>query len=223
MAGRAREKRPTKKTAKKSAASDREPAATARGRRERLDVDERRAQLVRLGIDLFAARPYDDVSIDELARAAGISKGLLYHYFPTKRDFYVATVREGSAQLLARTDTPADLPPLERLRAGLDAYLDYVEEHAAPYAALMRGGVGADPEVARIVDETRDAFVGRFLAGLPIPPSPLVRLAARGHIGFVESVVLDWLDHRGVDRVAVRDLIIETLLAIIPVVTKTGD
>ena len=74
--------------------------------RARLDVDERRRQLVELGLDLFGSRSYDEVSIDELAAAAGISKGLLYHYFPTKRDFYVATVREAAAQLVARTSMP---------------------------------------------------------------------------------------------------------------------
>jgi AcrR family transcriptional regulator len=231
MAPRGREKRPSSPStkgpstgpSKKKSVAAREPATGAgrgRGRRERLDVDERRAQLVRLGIDLFAARTYDEVSIDELARAAGVSKGLLYHYFPTKRDFYVATVREGAAELLARTDTPTHLSPLERMRAGLDAYLDYVEEHAPAYAALMRGGIGSDPEVARIVDETRGIFVERLLEGLPVPLTPLVRVAARGHIGFCEAVVTDWLVNRAVDRAAVRDLMGEVLLAIIPIVTR---
>ena len=68
-------------------------SGSVRKPRARLEVDERRAQLMKLGIELFAARAYDEVSIDELSRMAGISKGLLYHYFPTKRDFYVATVQ----------------------------------------------------------------------------------------------------------------------------------
>jgi AcrR family transcriptional regulator len=72
----------------------------------RLDVEERRKQLVALGIELFAERTYDDVSIDELAHAAGISKGLLYHYFPTKRDFYIATVKQAAQELLDRTRRP---------------------------------------------------------------------------------------------------------------------
>src|SRR5580704_7857927 len=135
--------------------------------RSRLEVDARRAQLVRLGIDLFAARSYDDVSIDELARAAGVSKGLLYHYFPTKRDFYIATVQEASRQLLELTEAPREMPPLERLRASLDAYLDYVDAHAPAYAALMRGGVGSDPEVARVIDDTRATLCDRLLGELP--------------------------------------------------------
>src|SRR5215469_2622841 len=103
------------------AAGRRAPAARAareEAPRSRLDVDERRRQLVSLGLELFSTRAYDAVSIDELAREAGISKGLLYHYFPTKRDFYVATVREAAQQLLSRTSTPEHLDPLERVRVG---------------------------------------------------------------------------------------------------------
>jgi len=195
------------------------PGATVpRVVRARLEVDERRAQLVTLGIDLFAARAYDEVSIDELARAAGVSKGLLYHYFPTKRDFYVATVNEASRQLLELTDTPADLGPVERLRGSLDAYLDYVDAHAAAYAALMRGGVGSDPEVARIIDETRATMCDRLLREMPdVTPTPLVRTAVRGWLGFCEATSLDWIEKRAVERVEVRDLMLGVLLATIPI------
>ena len=95
--------------------------------RARLDVDERRAQLLALGLDLFSERAYDAISIDEIALAAGISKGLLYHYFPTKRDFYAAAIREASRQLLEFTRPDESAPPIERMRRVLDAYLAYVE------------------------------------------------------------------------------------------------
>ena len=141
----------------------RRAALRAEPPRVRLDVDERRRQLVKLGIELFSERTYDEVSIDELAQEAGISKGLLYHYFPTKRHFYVETVREAARQLLERTATAEGMEPLERLRAGLDAYVDYVSKHGKPYHALLRSGVGADAEVTKIVDETRDAFCARLV------------------------------------------------------------
>src|SRR4051812_45882941 len=80
------------------------PAPRKRAPRARLDVDERRAQLLSLGLERFSERSYDEVSIDDLARAAGISKGLLYHYFPTKRDFYIAALAQAAEQLLAATD-----------------------------------------------------------------------------------------------------------------------
>ncbi|HEX3344470.1 MAG TPA: helix-turn-helix domain-containing protein, partial [Polyangiaceae bacterium] len=135
--------------------------------RTRLDVEERRRQLVALGMELFTRRTYDDVSIDELAQAAGISKGLLYHYFPSKRHLYVETVREAARELLERTATPEGMDPLDRLRAGLDAYVDYVGKHGKPYAALLRSGVGADREVTKIVDATRAAFAARLVEAAP--------------------------------------------------------
>jgi AcrR family transcriptional regulator len=197
-------------------ASARRASAAAREEppRARLDVEERRKRLVALGMELFSERTYDDVSIDELAQAAGISKGLLYHYFPTKRDFYVATVREAAQQLLERTATPETMDPLERLRSGLDAYLDYVAKHGKPYQALLRSGVGADAEVARIVDGTRQAFGARLLEGAPVTErGPLVQLVLRGWVGFVEAATVEWIDHkRKIDRTALRELLVKVLL-----------
>ena len=72
--------------------------------RARLGVDERRAQLLELGLQLFSDHSYDELGVDDIARAAGISKGLLYHYFPSKRDYYVEVVRRAAGELLARTD-----------------------------------------------------------------------------------------------------------------------
>ena len=180
----------------------------------RLDVEERRRQLLAQGLELFSERSYDEVSIDELAVAAGISKGLLYHYFPTKRDFYIATVREAARQLLERTATPPHGDALERLRTGLDEYLDYVLSHGKAYAALLRGGIGTDAEVARVVDETREAFCARLVEGLTFEArKPLLRLALRGWVGFVEAATLDWLGGtRGVGRAALRDMLAQVLL-----------
>jgi AcrR family transcriptional regulator len=180
----------------------------------RLDVDERRSQLVALGIDLFSTRPYDDVSIDELAREAGISKGLLYHYFPTKRHFYVATVREGARELLERTATPPGMDPLERLRAGLDAYLDYVSRHGPAYESMLRSGIGTDAEVSHIVDETRETFCARLVEGAPVDgSSALVRLAVRGWLGFCEAATIEWLTkRRTVRRASMREMLVQVLL-----------
>jgi AcrR family transcriptional regulator len=182
--------------------------------RARMDVDERRRQLVALGVDLFSSRPYDEVSIDELAREAGISKGLLYHYFPTKRHFYVATVREAARELLERTATPTGMDPLERLRAGLDAYLDYVTRHGPAYEAMLRSGIGTDAEVSRIVDETREVFCARLVEGAPVDASSaLVRLAIRGWLGFCETATIEWLTkRRTVRRASMREMLVQVLL-----------
>ncbi len=170
--------------------------------RTRLDVDERRAQLVTLGLEHFGTRAYDDVSIDAIAAAAGISKGLLYHYFPTKRAYYVAVVRFAAAQLVATCDPKPSGDPLAQLHEGIDAYLSFVRGHARAYATLMRSGVGVDPEIARIVDETRALFIERLTAGFSLVPaasadalgSPMIRLALRGWVGFAEAASLGWTE-----------------------------
>ena len=192
------------------------------GRRIRLDNDARRAQLLELGQKAFAERTYDEVSIDDIARAAGISKGLLYHYFPTKRDLYVAGLQATADDLVARTVGAADpkLPPLERIRAGLDAYLDFVVAHARPFSALLRGGIGSDPEVAAVVEGTRTRYMERLLqdvegtplATLAASEVPMVRIAVRGWLGFVEAASLEWLLRGQADRKQLRDLLVDTLL-----------
>jgi len=91
-------------------------------RRIRLQTDTRRAQLLELGMDLFAARAYEDIAIDDLAAAAGISKGLLYHYFRGKRDFYVETIRAASLRLRRLSEPDPKLLPVARLRASIDAH-----------------------------------------------------------------------------------------------------
>jgi AcrR family transcriptional regulator len=182
--------------------------------RTRLDLDERREQLIAIGTELFSARAYDEISIDDIAAAAGISKGLLYHYFPSKRHFYVATVRASADELRRVTEPEADVPPLERMRHSMDRYLDYVEHHAEGYATLLRGGIGSDVEVRAIVDDTRQAFVERVLSQVSpgAPAGAVLRHTVRGWVGFVEAVSLEWLDHRELDRTAMRDLLVGTLV-----------
>src|SRR2546428_717016 len=108
--------------------------------RVRLHLDKRRAQLLELGIDLFSKQAYDDISIDGLAAAAGISTGLLYHYFRSRRECYVETIRAASRQLQLLTVPDPALPPAARLRAAVDAHLRYIEEHGAVYSAVYRSG-----------------------------------------------------------------------------------
>ena len=169
-------------------------------------MEDRRAQLIQTGAELFSARAYDEISIDDIAAAAGISKGLLYHYFSGKRGLYVEVVRAESERLLEVTDVGGEDPT----RAGLDALLDYVAQHAGAWAALMRGGVGSDVEVAAILDDTRAAMADRVLARhwtdrRPAPPA--LRTAVRGWQGFVEAATLDWIERGDLDRAVLRELL----------------
>jgi AcrR family transcriptional regulator len=180
--------------------------------RTRLALDERRAQLLAIGLELFSSRSYDEISIDDIAAAAGVSKGLLYHYFPTKRDFYVAGLRAAAAELSALTAPDLSLAPPERLRHSLSAYLDYVEHHAVGYRSLLRGGIGSDAEVRSILEATRAGTEARVLEGMGVDePSQAVRLALRGWLAFVEEASLEWLDRREPPRDDLLDLYVTVL------------
>jgi AcrR family transcriptional regulator len=163
-----------------------------------------REHLLGVGRRLFQERAFDEISIDDIAAAAGVSKGLLYHYFEGKRGLYVATLRAEASTLLAATE-----PQPDELDAGLDAYLDYVESHQPGWLALMRGGVGTDAEVSRIVEGTREAIVDRLVA--TVGDGALMRTAMRGWVGMVEAAATEWVERGDVDRDALRALLAEAL------------
>jgi AcrR family transcriptional regulator len=198
-------------------------AATRPRRRIRLDNDERRAQLLQLARRAFSDRSYDEVSIDDLAREAKISKGLLYHYFPTKRDLYVAGLREIADELVQRcTSIPEDLPPIESVRAGLDAYLGYIQQHSRAFVSLMRGGIGSDPEVAQVVEGVRTRLADELLEETPfveqLGKDVRFQTAVRGWIGFVEAATIDWCANPRLTQVELRDLLTSILFAIMTAV-----
>jgi len=195
------------------------PRRPRKRRRERLDTDERRARLIASGQAIFADHSYDEISIDGLAKAAGVSRGLFYHYFGTKRGFYVACLRASAKELVEQTiaaaEAAGDEPP-NRLRAGLDAYLGFVAERGPAYAALFRGGIGSDPEVVSVIDDARNAFLDRLTAdadAIDFGSLPLVKLALRGWIGFVEVTSLDWVGTQDVQLADLRDYLMDLLAA----------
>ncbi len=190
----------------------------------RLDIDERRAQLLAFARKAFAERAYDDVSIDDLAHTAKISKGLLYHYFPTKRDLYVSSLQLIADELVvAVTAIPDDLAPIERVRRGLGAYLEHIEKHSRAFVSLMRGGIGSDPEVSDVIENVRTRMFDSFLQGSPFAPllkgDARFELSVRGWIGFVEAVTIDWCVNPRLTRPELVELLGEILFEIMRAVT----
>jgi len=184
-----------------------------------MSVDERREQLLALALELFAERNFEEISIDEIAQTAGISKGLLYHYFPGKRAFYVAAVRHAAEQLLSQTTGKVEaarqkeVEQGELLRVGLRAYLDFIEERATTFIFLMRGGMAGDPEVRAAVDSTRQAFIEVMLEGSEDAEEPRARTAVKGLLAFIEEASLDWLTHQDFPRSELEQLMLRVGLA----------
>lgn len=178
----------------------------------RLDVDERRRRLLELGAELFARHSYEELSMARIAREAGISKALLYHYFPSKQAYFAATLEQAAAELAAATRPDPDRPPVEQLSASLEAFLTWVERHMGAYDKLIRS-VGAVPEVRELVERVREETAQRILAGLTAEePDPALRAAVRGWLWFMDGAVLDWIEHRDIDRRRLHGLLLGTLL-----------
>lgn len=180
------------------------------GTRSRLQTDQRRKQLLELGMRLFGTRAYDEISIDEIAAEAGVSKGLLYHYFGGKRDFYVASVQHAAGCLVGALTRALDIDArgLDKVRPGLIAYLTFVEDHAEAYSALVTGGLGADPEVSLLVEGTRRLVMEKILWDLGLTQMrPVLQMALRNYLGGVETTASEWLTRRHVSR----DMLLEFL------------
>jgi AcrR family transcriptional regulator len=185
--------------------------------RTRLDPEARRSQLVGLGLRMLSTRPLDKVAIDDIAAEAGISRGLLFHYFPTKRDFHVAVAQAAAQDLLDRTDPDPDLPLIGRLRAGVEAFVDHVTDNRDAYVAFIRGSSGGDPQLLQVYEATRTAFTDRVLDGLGVTSTvpPRLRAAVRGWVALTEEVTVDWLSSGALERDEVISLIDDALVALV--------
>jgi AcrR family transcriptional regulator len=178
----------------------------------RLEVDARRSQLLEVATERFGQRPYDQVSVEDIADAAGVSRGLLYHYFPGKRSLHSAVVRAGIDRLIEATTPPADLSPREQLRYSLDAYISHALYQEHPYQMALHASSFSDREVHALVDSARAALVDRVLASLdPADRSAAVELALHGWVGYVESICLRWLAHQHVPREILVELMAQPL------------
>jgi AcrR family transcriptional regulator len=192
--------------------------------RRRLTPDARRAELLRAGERVFTEAAYEDVSIEQIAEAAGVSKNLLYHYFGGKRDLYLETIRAATKEMLASTEPDMSLEPSARLRASIDQHLAYVEEHAEGcYIKLVRGA-GGDAEVQAIVAAARRQIVERTIAALPLDGDPRpagLTLALHGWIAFIDEVSITWLEHPAPAREDLREMLAHQFLAILAASART--
>ncbi|MET9621454.1 MULTISPECIES: TetR/AcrR family transcriptional regulator [unclassified Streptomyces] len=172
------------------------------GVRRRMGVEERRQQLIGVALELFSHRSPDDVSIDEIAAAAGISRPLVYHYFPGKQSLYEAALRRAADELAARFVEPPQGPLGARLLRVMGRFFDFVDEHGPGFSALMRGGpaVGSSTTNA-MIDEVRQAAYEQILAHLEVgKPSARLELVVRSWVSLAESTALLWLDGRRIPR-----------------------
>ena len=192
--------------------------------RTRLTPDERRAQLLDLGVRLLATRSLDELSIDLLSEEAGISRGLIYHYFGGKQGFYEAVVRHAADDLYRQTAPPDSGEPLERLLVSLTGYVDYVIANHTGYRSLVTAARGGNDALRAIYDTTFAALADRFFTTDPdgeiMQDTAAVRLLLHAWQAMVEDLVLTWCERpSGLSREDLLQVItgsLPTLLATLP-------
>ncbi|NIL74171.1 MULTISPECIES: TetR/AcrR family transcriptional regulator [Rhodococcus] len=186
-------------------------------KRTRMSPEERRAQLISLGTEMLSERPLEQVSVEDIADQAGVSRGLLFHYFSSKQDFHLAIVREASREMLERTAPDTSLEPYEILRDSIANYVDYVTENRETFISLLRGSATGDPDMRAVFEETRSAMAERTVANLhklDVDANPTTELAVRGWIAFVEEATISWLQDPKITRDELIDLEVGALPAV---------
>lgn len=176
---------------------------------KRLRVDERRAEILEAGTALFAEHSYEEISMREIAQAAGISKPLLYHYFPSKIDLFKAAVAEKAAELQRVIEPTGEGTPFEQLSGTLDPYLAWIESNLLTWSKLVQSAA-ALPEARELVEGFRQRTMNMALARLTGggEPRPALRTAIKGWLGYMDAAILDWREARDLSREQLRDLLI---------------
>ena len=179
----------------------------------RMSAQDRRQQLVDIGLDLLATRSIHELAMDEVAAEAGVSRTLVFHYFPSKGDYFAAVVSSAGARLMEAVPRDPDTDVHTRLRMMVTAFLKFVQRKRGAYVALVRGASGGDPKVLAVLDEVRASHVIQWLDAADWPVrDEISQLAVRGWLGSLEEVALA-ATTSPVARETVVELLVEGLLA----------
>jgi AcrR family transcriptional regulator len=171
----------------------------------RLSADDRKKQLVKIGLMMLRTKPIHELSIDAIAGQAGISRGLLFHYFPSKRDYYVAVISAAGRRLLRVTKPDESLAPEDQLREMLTQFVAFIERRRTAYISFVRGAAGGDDFAVEVYDETRAGLTKRVLTYLGTPevadePKSLDYLRIHAWLSYAEDLAIEWSGLPEADR-----------------------
>ncbi len=184
--------------------------------------EDRRQRLLTVGVEAFGTTPYDDVLVSELARSAGVAAGLPFHYFGSKRGYYLAVLHQVMVQMREVMTPPADLSPHDAVRAMMRAHIRWLRRHSQQLRDLVRGGLGGDAEVRATFESTRWDGARRILDTMGIDGlDDTAQMFVAGWISMKDDVVLAWIDRGG--RLSEDDLIESLLALLVEILRRVGD
>jgi AcrR family transcriptional regulator len=192
--------------------------------RRRLNPHERSEELLDAAAAMFAEKPYEDVWVEEIAARAGVSRATMYHYFPSKRDLYVAILKRASERFLARADPDRQLPLAEQLAAGLHAHIQSLVDHPFEAVAINRGALSDDPEIQAIIAEEL-SVAGQLLADQLVAQGhrrDATEIAVEGWLAFVRAACVKWIQSQNISRADLTDMCLRAFECVLDIPAPTG-
>jgi AcrR family transcriptional regulator len=180
--------------------------------RRRLSPADRRNEILDCGAQLFARRPYDDVLMEEVAAAAGVSRALVYRYFATKRELFAAIYQRAADDLLAATEFDPGAALTEQVAAGLDAHFDYFVANRLTVLAANRV-LSGDPMIQAIISDELAELRRRILDALDFKDlsREVTSAAIHAWLVFVRAMCVEWLETDAFSRTELRDVCLGAL------------
>ena len=184
-------------------------------KRVRMDRDVRRGQILRAAGRLFHERPYSSVSVGDIADAAGVAKGLMHHYFGSKRELYLEVVREVARVPAVPLPDDDHLDTAQVWERSVSGFLSVIAQKPELWLlSVTVGGAERDDEVASILDDAKEVLADQTIASLGLEDradDPAVRALVRGYGGFVQELTVEWLGRGRLTEDQVRAAMLETL------------
>jgi AcrR family transcriptional regulator len=180
----------------------------------RLSAEDRKKQLVRIGLMMLRDQPIHELSVDAIAAEAGISRGLLFHYFPSKRDYYLAVIAAAGRRLLRVTKPDETLAPDQQLREMLVQFVAFIARRRTAYISFVRGAAGGDDFAVEVYDETRAGLSKRILTYLGTPevadePASREYLRIHAWLSYAEDLAIEWSGLPESDRPYTADELVD--------------
>ena len=199
--------------------SEMAPAPARRRPYRRLSPDARREELITVALELFSATSPEQLSLEDVAAAAGVSRALVYRYFSSLNELYVEALRTATGGLIDRLVPPAEGPLLVQLDEAVQHFFEFAKAYAAGYVALLRSGSTiSTTEGSGLVDDVRQHAVGELLSRLGIDePTSYLLLTLRCWVASVEGTVLAWLQEGDIPSDDLRTWLVDQLCGMLVV------
>ena len=191
----------------------------------RQEPADRRRALLAQATAIARAEGLEPLTADHLARTAGTSKALVFHYFGSVRGLRLAVLEDEVAELLLATAPQPDLEPVERPGVLLVAFLDHVRLRRRIWLGVWRGPLVGDDDARALLEAARLAFVDRMVSIASAdgqPTTPRLALLARGWVALVEEVAAGWVSGAQLSRDEVASLLLASLTVLVPELSKAS-